>query len=308
MDQETINKLLQAGRIASQVKHEGAKRFSKPGTSILQVMDYCEKRILELGGQIAWAQYAVNDVAAHSCPTDENKELTKEGDVIKIDIGVHLDGWLADNAMTSEVGSSDKSSNKYKDMIKASQNALKAAIKLVRPGVQLRELGAAQYSEAEALGFTTIKNLGGHTIERYKVHGGISIPFYDNGDKRELKENWQIAIEPFVTDGSGLVKEKGPATVFMVVKPKASARTAYARQILQQVATQNGLPFTTRWLTKSIGRGATLLGLKELQRTGVISSHPPLAEVSGGMVTQFEHSMIVKDKPIVYTRSEEDGW
>ena len=304
MNQETIQKLLQAGKIASQVKHEGAKKLSVPGSSILEAMDYCEKRILELGGEIAWAQYALNEVAAHSCPTDETKEVTTEGDVVKIDIGVHLDGWLADNAMTVEVGIADK----YKDLIKASKNALKAAIKLVRPGIQLRELGAAQYSEAEALGFTTIRNLGGHTIERYKVHGGLSIPFYDNGDKTELKENWQIALEPFVTNGEGLVREKGPATVFMVARPKASARTAYARQILQQAAPQNGLPFTTRWLTRTIGRGATLLGLKELQRTGVISAHPPLAEASGGMVAQLEHSMIIKDKPIVYTRTEEDEW
>src|SRR3989344_5080097 len=304
MNPETIQKLLQAGRIASQVKHEGAKRLAVPGSSILEILDYCEKRIKELGGQIAWVQYALNDVAAHSCPTDENQEVTKEGDLIKIDVGVHLDGWLADNAMTVEVGNLGK----YTNMIKASQNALKAAIKLVRPGVQLRELGAAQYAEAQSLGFKTIRNLGGHTIERYKVHGGVSIPFYDNGDKTELKENWQIALEPFVTNGSGLVREKGPATVFMVARPKASARTAYARQILQQAAPQNGLPFTTRWLTRTIGRGATLLGLKELQRTGVISAHPPLAEASGGMAAQFEHSMIIKDKPIIYTRTEEDEW
>ena len=304
MNQEIINTLIKAGRIASKVKHEGAKKLAVPGASILQVMDYCEKRILELGGQIAWVQYALNDVAAHSCPTDENQEITKEGDLIKIDVGVHLDGWLADNAMTVEVGNLGK----YTNMIKASQNALKAAIKLVRPGVQLRELGAAQYAEAQSLGFKTIRNLGGHTIERYKVHGGVSIPFYDNGDKTELQENWQIAIEPFVTNGSGLVKEKGVPTVFMVRKANASARTTYARQILQQVKSQNGLPFTTRWLTRTIGRGATALGLKELLRMEVISAHPPLAEASGGMVAQFEHSMIVLDKPIVYTRTEEDEW
>ncbi len=304
MDKEVLDNILTAGKIASQVRREGAKKLAVPDTSILEVMDYCEQRILQLGGGIAWAQYAVNEVAAHSCPTGDNKELTREGDVVKIDVGVHMNGWLADNAMTVEVGSSKK----YQDLIKASQNALKAAIRLVKPGAQLRELGAAQYSEAEALGFTTIKNLGGHTIERYKVHGGVSIPFYDNGDKRELKEDWQIAIEPFVTNGGGMVREKGQATVFMVVRPLMSARTAYARQILQQVSSQNGLPFTTRWLTRKFGQGSTALGLKELQRMGIISVHPPLAEASGGMVAQFEHSMIVKDKPIVYTRQDEDQW
>lgn len=159
--------LLQAGKIASQVKHEGAKKLAKPGTSFLETMDYCEKRIKELGGQIAWAQMAVNDTAAHFCPTEDDTSASKEGEVIKIDIGVHLNGYLADNAMTITVGSS----NEHKDMIKAAQNALKSAIKLVRPGTPFWQLGEAQYSEAESLGFTTVKNLSGHTIERYRVHG-----------------------------------------------------------------------------------------------------------------------------------------
>lgn len=302
MDEETLLKCLKAGKIASQVRREGAKKLKVHGTRILEVMDYCEKRILELGGGISWVQYGLNDIAAHSCPTDDNEEITREGDIIKIDVGVNVDGWIADNSMTVEVAS-----NHSADMIKASQNALKAAIKLVRPGAKLRDLGAAQASEAEALGFKTIRNLGGHTIERYKVHGGISIPFYDNGDKRELQEDWQIAIEPFVTDGAGLVKEKGLATVFMVRK-NAAARTASARKILQEVAHQNGMPFTTRWLTRKLGKGATALGLKELQRVGAITVHPPLAEISGAKVTQFEHSMVVRDKPIVYTRHGDDEW
>ncbi|MDP3733861.1 MAG: M24 family metallopeptidase, partial [Nanoarchaeota archaeon] len=227
----------------------------------------------------------------------------KEGDLIKIDIGVHIDGWIADNAMTVEVGSSTK----YKDLIKASQNALKAAIKLVRPGTQLWELGEAQSSEAEALGFNIVRNLCGHTLEQYKVHAGISIPTFNNKAKTELKEGWQIAIEPFVTDGQGLIKEKGPATVFMMSK-SSSARTPYARKIVQEVKVRNGLPFTTRELTRKLGKGAAALGLKELQRTGTIIAYPPLAEVSNGMVAQFEHSMIVNDKPQVYTRHNDDQW
>src|SRR3989338_1229846 len=119
MDPEVQKILLNAGKIASQVKHEGAKKLSKPGTSFLETMDYCEKRIQELGGQIAWAQMALNETAAHFCPDDEDKTVMKEGDVVKIDIGVHLDGYIADNAMTIEVGKA----HKHPDLIKAAQNA-----------------------------------------------------------------------------------------------------------------------------------------------------------------------------------------
>lgn len=303
MSPEILQLLLKAGKVASQVRRETALKLQKPGTSFLEAMDYAENRIFHLGGQIAWAQMAVNDVAAHFCPEEDDIQVSKEGDIIKVDIGVHLDGWIADNAMTVAVGKSTE----YKDLITASQNALKSAIKLVRPGVQLWELGEAQYSEAEALGFTTVKNLCGHTIEHYKVHAGISIPTYNNKDKTEIQEGWQVALEPFVTNGDGLIKEKGKATVFMVEKEK-NARSPYARKILEDVKPRNGLPFTTRWLSRKFGKGATALGLRELQQLGIIKSYPPLAEVANGMVAQFEHSMIVKDKPLVYTRHEDDEW
>ncbi|HLD00813.1 MAG TPA: type II methionyl aminopeptidase [Candidatus Nanoarchaeia archaeon] len=303
MDKEILQKIVTAGQIASQVRREGAKKLAVPGTSFLEVMDYCENKILSLGGQIAWAQMAVNETAAHFCPLEDDSSVSKEGDLIKIDIGVHLDGYLADNAMTVEVGKSEQ----YKDLIKAAQNALKAAIKIVRPGVQLWELGEAQFSEAEALGFTTIKNLSGHTIGRYKVHGGTSIPAFNNKDKTELKSGWQIAIEPFVTPGQGLIKEKGRSTIFMVEKEKG-VRSPYAKKILDLVKSQQGLPFTTRWLTRKLGKGSAALGMRELEQSGIIKDYPPLVEVSGGMVSQFEHSMIVQDKPLVYTRDEKDSW
>ena len=309
MNPETIQLLEKAGRIAAQVRRETAAKLSKPGTSFLEAMDYAEQRILQLKGQIAWAQMAVNDVAAHFCPTEEDTGVSKEGDIIKVDIGVHQDGWLADNAMTVVVGTpTSELQAEIKDMVKAAQNALKAAIKVVRPGAQLWEVGEAQFSEAEALGFTTVRNLSGHNIERYKVHGGITIPSYNTKDKMELQEGWQIAIEPFITNGDGLIKDKGPATVFMVEREKG-VRSPQARKILEQVKSQNGLPFTTRWLTRKLGKGATALGLRELQQIGVVRPYAPLAEISGGMVTQFEHSMIVTEKGAkVYTRHEEDGW
>ena len=302
MNEEILKKIKKAGEVAAQVRREGAAKFI-PGASCLAVMDYCEKRILELGGQIAWAQMAINDVAAHYSPTEEDSTTLKEGDLVKIDIGVHQDGYIADNAMTVEVGNS----NDYKDFIKASQNALNAAIKLVRPGVKLWELGEAQMSEAEALGFTTITNLSGHTLEQYKVHGGISIPTFNSKNKTELEEGMQVAIEPFITDGQGLIKEKGPATVWMMAKEKG-VRSPHAKKILEEIKSQNGLPFTNKWLTRKFGKGPTALGLRELHKSGIIRAYPPLAEVTGRKVAQFEHSMIVKDNPLIYTKHKDDEW
>ncbi|MBI2666055.1 type II methionyl aminopeptidase [Candidatus Woesearchaeota archaeon] len=308
MDPETTKLLQTAGKIAAQVRRETAILLSKPGTSYLEALDTAEKRILQLGGKIAWAQYATNDVAAHACPEEDDTYVTKEGDLVKVDIGVHMDGWLADNAMTVLVGKNEGEKTVLgRDLIKASQNALKSAMKVVRPGVQLWEIGEAQSSEAEALGFKTVRNLCGHTIDRFKVHGGISIPSYNNKDKTELEEGEIIAIEPFVTNGDGLIREKGKATVFMVEQEKG-VRSPHAKKIIEEVKPQNGLPFTTRWLTRKLGKGTTALGMKELLQSGVVRAYAPLAEISSGMVAQFEHAMIVKEKPLVYTRHEDDEW
>ncbi len=300
MDPEIQKKLLRAGKIAAQVRKEGAARLAVPGTSFLKVMDYCEERIKKLNGEIAWAQMAVNETAAHFCPADDDQSVSKVGDVIKVDIGVHLDGYIADTAMAVEVDST-----KYTEMIKAAQKALKAAIKIARPGTAYWELGEAQSSEAEALGFTTVKNLSGHTLGRYQIHAGFNIPSYNNKDKNELKEDDVIAIEPFVTDGQGMIKEKGTATIFMVEKEKG-VRSPYARKILEEVKPLKGLPFTTRWLTRKIGKSAAALGLRELLQSNIIRAYPPLVEVSGGIVAQAEHSVIIKDKPLVYTKLEDD--
>ena len=303
MDDEIIKLCKKAGIIAAQVRREGAQKLQKPGTSFLETMDFCEERILKLGGQIAWAQMAVNDVAAHFCPLEDDTSTSKEGDLIKIDIGVHINGYIADNAMTVEVGKSTQ----HKDLIKAAQNALRETIKIVRPGVTLTELGESQMNQAQKLGFTTIRNLCGHTIEQYKVHGGISIPTFANNDKRQIQEGMQIAIEPFITPGQGLVRDKGIPTIFMM-KKNVSTRSLYAKKIVNEMAQLNGLPFTTRHLTRKFSKGQTALGLRDLEQQAAITKYPPLAEISGSPVAQFEHSMIVKEKPIVYTRHDEDEW
>ncbi len=309
VSEEDIPKLIKAGKIAAQVRREGAKMLHKKGTSLLKAMDYCESRIIELGGGIAWAQYAINEVAAHGCPTDNNTDTTKAGQLIKIDIGVHIDGLIADNAMTIEVGAPEGGfGGKYKDLITASQNALREAIKLVKPGVTLSELGKAQAQEAEKLGLTTIKNLCGHTLAPNTVHAGISIPSYDTKDKTQLKEGMQIAIEPFVTDGDGFVKGSSESTIFMI-KGSISTRSPYAKKVIKFTKNLNGLPFTTRWLTREFKETPTRLALKELSKSPKFESYPPLIESSKGMVAQFEHSMIItKDGPLVYTRHEDDSW
>lgn len=289
MDQE---KTILAGKILAQVRDETVEKIVE-GADYESVMAFAEKRILELDGGIAWAQISPTSTAAHFCPTSNDNPVIKKGDLIKFDLGVHIDGYIADTAYTVLIESDDEADNELKrNLILASKNALEECGKLIKAGVTLGELGAAQFNEAEKLGFTTIKNLCGHTIDRWKVHAGLSIPSYDTDDKTILEDGMIVAIEPFVTNGKGLIHEKGVGTVFMKGVNR-NTRSPQGRKILQYISNLNGLPFATRTLEKDLGRAVAILGTRDLERQGIINAYPPLVEVSDAPVAQFEHTFIV---------------
>jgi methionyl aminopeptidase len=292
MDEALLSIYKKAGAVAGQVREEAVAKCV-PGATYIDVLDWCEARIVELGGNVAWTQLNPTKTAAHFCPTIQNNPVIATGDLLKLDIGVHIDGYIADTAISIQVDTTEHS-----DLIKASQNALAAAIKIAKPGTKLTDIGAAQFSEAEAMGFTTVKNLCGHTLGKYEVHSGISIPSFDNGDDRELQADMTIAIEPFVTAGEGLIKESGEATIFMQATSRQT-RSPFGRKVFAEIKKYDGLPVTNRYF-KALGSGANV-GLRDLLKQGIIRGYPPLIEVSGSPVSQTEHSIIVADKPVVYT-------
>ena len=299
---DRIDCLRKAGKLAAQVRREGAALIVE-GASYLGVMDQCEKRIIELGGDIAWVQMAVNDCAAHYCPKEDDTGVFSKGDVVKIDVGVHINGWLADNAMTVQVGTGEHS-----DLLFATQEALKETIKIIRPGITLGEIGRCTSKVAAKHGFNVVRNLSGHTIDQYQVHAGISIPAIDTNEGTVIEEGMEIAIEPFLTYGEGLIRNKGESTIFMQVSDR-SVRSLAARKIMGFIKERSGLPFCTKDLTRRFGKGTTMLGLRELVKQGVLQDYPPLCEVSNGIVAQFEHSMIVTNNGVeVITRHPDDTW
>jgi methionyl aminopeptidase len=281
MDYDALRK---AGIIAAQARDETAKKIVL-GASAVAVLDFCEKRIQELGGEVAWAQISPTNTAAHVCSTDEENIIFQKGDLLKLDIGVHIDGWIADTALSVAIDT-----NEYDSMITAAKEAVEAALAIAKPGVTLAELGKAQSDVAKKYGFQTVKNLCGHTIDRYIVHSGISIPSFDTNDATKLPEGTIIAIEPFITTGIGKIQEKGIATIFMQTANKPT-RSTYGRKILADIIPRNGLPFTTRHLIRKYGLAVTKLGLRDLQRDGIIKAYPPLVEQAP--VAQWEHTVIL---------------
>ncbi|NJE42435.1 type II methionyl aminopeptidase [Thermococcus sp. GR6] len=281
--------LIKAGEIARQVKKEVISLI-KPGTKLYDIAEFVERRIIELGGKPAFpCNLSINEIAAHYTPYKGDETVLKEGDYLKVDIGVHVDGYIADTALTFRVGMEED------DLMIAAREALENAINIIRAGIKINEIGKAIEETIRGYGFNPIVNLSGHKIERYKLHAGISIPnIYRPADSYVLKEGDVIAIEPFATTGAGQVIEVPPALIFMYLRDRP-VRMAQARRVLMHIKREyNGLPFAYRWLQGFMPEGQLKLALAQLDRVGAIYSYPILREVRGGLVAQFEHTVIVE--------------
>jgi len=294
MDSETLQKHLQAGKITAEALQYG-RTLIQPGASVREILDKVEEKIQQLGGTPAFpAQISLNEFAAHCC-SDLNDKIILQNQVVKLDVGVHIDGFIADSAITVDL------SGKYGDLLKASQEALNNALKIIRPGITLGEIGKTIHETITSYGFSPVKNLSGHGLGKYDIHAQPSVPNYDNRNENALGEGMIIAIEPFASTGAGIVEESSPATVFTLVN-ESNIRDPITRNILKEIRTYQGLPFAKRWLERKFGTPKTNFALRTLIKNDCLISHPPLFDKNRGIVSQAEHSVIVKEKPIVFTR------
>ncbi|MCK5107152.1 MAG: type II methionyl aminopeptidase [Nanoarchaeota archaeon] len=288
---------IKAGQIAGKARDYGATLI-KPGVSIIEVADKVESKIKELGGNIAFpTQMSINDVAAHQMPLMGQDMIFKEGDLVCLDVGAEYNGAIGDTATTVDL-SIDKV---HADLIKASREALNEALKLVKPGVELREIGKKIHEVITSYGFSPIKNLSGHGVGDYKIHTKPSIPNYDNKDTTKLVEGQTIAIEPFASDGAGLIYESGEPGIFML-KFKRPVRGIFTRKVLKEIEKFNGLPFAPRHLLGKFSSAQIMMAFREMRQFKMLEEFAALVDRGHGLVSQAEHTVIVKDVPIVTTR------
>ncbi|MAF34504.1 type II methionyl aminopeptidase [Candidatus Woesearchaeota archaeon] len=295
MDVESLRK---AGKIAAEAREFG-KGLIKSGVKIVEVCDKIEAKIHALGGKPAFpAQISLNHVAAHSCP-DLNDEATFQDQLVKLDLGVAVNGMIGDNAVTIDL------SGNHAELVKAAEEARDKAIALVKEkgeDVTLAEIGRTIETAINGYKFQPIRNLSGHGLGENLIHVPPTIPNHDTGEDVKLGKG-VFAIEPFSTTGAGLVTEsEQEANIFSLVAPKP-IRSVFARQILQHIQKEyTTLPFTTRWLMEKFGEGKTKLGLRELRQAGAIHGYPPLIERAKGVVAQAEHTILIDDQVEVITQ------
>ncbi|MCA6214139.1 type II methionyl aminopeptidase [Thermococcus bergensis] len=294
---DKVEKLIKAGEIAKKIKEEVLKLI-KPGASLYEIAEFVENRTMELGGKPAFpCNLSINEIAAHYTPYIGDKTVLQKGDYLKVDLGVHVDGYIADTAFTVRVGMEDD------ELIEASREALENAISVIRAGVRINEIGKVIEETIRRYGFNPIVNLSGHVIERYKLHTGISIPnIYRPHDNHELKEGDVVAIEPFATTGAGQVIEVPPTLIYIYLRDRP-VRLPQARNLLSYVKKNfSTLPFAYRWVQKLMPDAQLRLALIQLEKAGALYGYPILKEIRGGLVSQAEHTVIVeKDGALVTT-------
>src|SRR3990167_7975497 len=236
MDKGEIEKYVQAGKITVQVLEYG-KSLIKKGNLMVEVLDKIEEKINELGGKPAFpAQISCNHIAAHYCPEEDDKTIFSD-QLVCLDVGVHVDGFIGDSAVTVDL------SGKYADLVKAAQEALDNALKIIKPGIALSEIGKAIQHTINSYGFAPVRNLSGHGLGQYQIHTKPNIPNFDNKDHTKIEKGMVFAIEPFASTGAGIVQDSGIATVFEL-ENKKPVRNMITRQVLKEIESYNGLPFT----------------------------------------------------------------
>ena len=286
MNPEEIEKWKTAGKLARDALHFG-RNLIEAEKSMLNVTEKIESFVKKHGGELAFpTNLAVNNVGAHWTPSSKSSEIFCKGDVVKLDVGVHIDGYIGDNALTLEIGTTN-----YTKMIEASREALNAAINVAVAGVNVGIIGHAVQDTIEKYGYRPIANLTGHRIKRYNLHSGVSIPSIRERGGPTLNNGDIIAIEPFVTDGAGRVGGKRNSNIYHLRQIR-KVRDEKATELMKEIQDRyKGLPFAERWLHE-FQEDATK-NLQKLMRAGIVSYYPVLDELGNGIVAQSEHTLLI---------------
>jgi methionyl aminopeptidase len=288
MEQEALKSYSEAKRI-SDIIQPFARDLVKEDEKLLTIAEMVEDKIVKSGGKIAFpVNLSVNADAAHYTPDINDPTVLKVGDLIKVDFGVQIEGYIWDRAFTVCIGS------KTHPLIEASESALKEALKLIKPGVKVYEISEVVEDTIKKFGFNPIHNLCGHGLEQYVQHSSPVIPNGKNNIQEELKAGSAVAMEVFTTNGPGMVKESSQTLIYKF-RQERPVRSFEARKILEASATKfELLPFAKRWLSGITTPLKIDMALRQLLEIDAIMEYPVLREEGKGLVAQTEETVILE--------------
>ncbi|MGB8777752.1 MAG: type II methionyl aminopeptidase [Nitrososphaeraceae archaeon] len=283
---------LKAGKIASE-QREKTRRKDHVGSTLLMICESIEREIQEKGGMPAFpVNVSLNDIAAHYTAEPNDETIVRENDVLKIDIGVHVEGYIADTAVTV---SNDP---RHDSLIKSAENALNEAVRISRVNTKASEIGKLIENTISNTGFKPIQNLSGHSLAQYTIHAGKSIPNIRTvGPSFSLLSSQAYAIEPFVTmkDGQGVVFEGNIRNIFAIISRKP-VKDEFVNEFLTYLWNKfRTLPFALRWILDRYEEGEARRLLDILVKKRNIHAYPILIEGKNKFVAQAEHTIVPLD-------------
>ena len=305
MEEEYVTYYVKAGEIAFRVK-DYVRRYVKPGMKLVDIANSVESLIRDLGGEPAFPlNISINYVAAHRTALADDPEVIPEDSVVKVDIGVHVNGYIADTAITLVFN------DKYLEMAEVNKEALYRALRSLKPGMRFSDLGGIIEGIVRRRRFKVIKNLTGHSLGRYLIHAGEVVPNYrDPLALGRFRVGRAYAIEPFVTNGKGYVREvRTEIQIYALKSHDISAKELSNDEALlisyikERFRT---LPFCERWLVSVISDLGRLRRLLEsLSSKGFLFKYPVLVEAGKGFVTQFEETVLLTTEGVLVTTNPE---
>ncbi|KAL5518816.1 MAP2 [Sanghuangporus vaninii] len=301
----TYQNIRRAAEVHRQVR-KYARKFIKPGMAMMDIVNGIEdatRALVEEDGLASGVGFptgvSLNNCAAHYTPNAGDTLVLQQGDVLKVDFGVHVNGRIVDSAFTLTFDPT------YNNLLEAVKDATNTGIREAGIDVRLGEIGGAiqetmESYELEVNGETkrvkVIENLSGHSINRYQIHGGKSVLLVKNDDQTKMEEGEYYAIETFGSTGRGRVIESGDCSHYArkVDAPHVPLRLSSAKSLLRSINKHFGsLPFCRRYLDR-VGESKYLLALNHLVAQGIVQDYPPLCDQRGAMTAQFEHTILLR--------------
>ena len=314
MNSDFLTEYREAAEVHREVR-KYAKANIKPGMGLTEIAEMIEDGTRHLTGHMGLEEgdnilggvafptgLSLNHCAAHYTPNAGNKMVLKQEDVMKVDIGVHVNGRIVDSAFTVAF------EPQYDNLLAAVKAATNTGIRAAGIDARMSEIGEAiqetmESYECEINGQTypikAIRNLNGHTIVQHSIHGGSSgksVPIVKGGSNEKMEEGEVYAIETFGSTGKGYVRDDMETSHYarMPDAPKVALRVASAKKLLQSIDKNFGtLPFCRRYLDR-LGHEKYLLGLNNLVQSGIVQDYPPLVDVKGSYTAQYEHTILLR--------------
>jgi methionyl aminopeptidase len=290
-DEEALEKFRLSGKILREAREE-MRSFVKENMPVIEVCEKAEALIRQKGGKPAFpCNVSINEVTAHYTSSPGDTSTIPAGSVVKVDMGVHIDGYVTDTAFTACFNP------EYENMVSTAEYALQTAISIIKGDISPSKVGGAIENAIKNRGFKPIQNLTGHSVGRYQIHAGTSIPNVHQVTFGKLKAGEIYAIEPFVTvrEAVGAVEDSPQKTIFRLVKTK-STKNPDAKKLLNFIEENfRTLPFAERWLVGVLPPKQHREAFKELYATKAIMGYPVFVEVTQKTVAQAEHTVLVKE-------------